>query len=68
MNFNEFHNAVRILCWNIERNEVGFMTSGQWLDFQRNPNGLVCPRQRCRCSSHLRYHRSPPAQAGQAGR
>jgi len=37
MNFNEFHNAVRILCWNIERNEVGFMTSGQWLDFQRNP-------------------------------
>ena len=37
MTFNEFHNALRILCWNIERSEVPWMTSGQWAAFNYNP-------------------------------
>ena len=37
MDFNEFHNALRILCWNIERSEMQWMTSGQWAAFNDNP-------------------------------
>ena len=36
MTFNEFHNALRILCWNIERREVPWMTNEQWSWFNRD--------------------------------
>lgn len=34
MTFNEFHNALRILCWNIGRSEVPWMGPSQWWAFQ----------------------------------
>ena len=34
MTFDEFHNALRILCWNIERREVPWMTAQEWWEFQ----------------------------------
>ena len=37
MTFDEFHNGLRILCWNIERSEVPWMTTEQWMDFQKKP-------------------------------
>jgi len=37
MDFNEFHNALRILCWNIDRREVPWMTANQWTAFNYNP-------------------------------
>ena len=36
MTFNEFHNALRILCWNIERREVPWMTASQWWEYQKD--------------------------------
>jgi len=38
MTFNEFHNALRILCWNIERAEMPWMTAGEWWKFQKDPS------------------------------
>ena len=38
MDFNEFHNALRILCWNIERSEVPWMTDTQWGYFSPRPD------------------------------
>ena len=37
MDFNEFHNALRILCWNIEYREAQWMTPSQWAAFNKNP-------------------------------
>ena len=36
MSFKEFHNALRILCWNIDRREVPWMTTYQWMAFNKN--------------------------------
>ena len=36
MTFNEFHNGLRILCWGIDRREVDWMSSYQWLAFNKN--------------------------------
>ena len=36
MDFNEFHNGLRILCWNIERREVPWMTTYQWMAFNKD--------------------------------
>jgi hypothetical protein len=37
MTFNEFHNNLRILCWNIERYEVPWMDAAEWGAFTKDP-------------------------------
>ena len=36
MTFDEFHNALRILCWDINYREVDWMTGDQWRWFSKD--------------------------------